>query len=116
MLCLRLSLKQKLKAERLEEEKKHQPFVSDSPISVQVAQHAELEHKLGVARYRASRLSDFVCLAEQMMATCLLQMARQSSKEWVEDILHLMYNDGKNASSSSLDIDEQGSLISRGGQ
>lgn len=102
----------KQKAERLEEEKKHQPFVSDSPISVQVTQHAELEHKLGVARYRASRLYDFVCLAEQMMATCLLQMARQSGREWVEDILHLICNNGTYCSSSLLDIDDRGSLIS----
>ena len=99
-------------AERLEEEKKHQPFVSDSPISVQVAQHAELENRLGVARYRASRISDFVRLVEQMMGACLLQLARQSGREWVEGVLHLTSHDNTDdSSSSSLDSDDRDTLI-----
>ena len=95
----------RMETERLEEEKKHQPFVSDSPISVQVQQHAELEQKLKVAWYRSSRLPDFVCLAEQMMSTCLLQMARQSGKGWVQDTLCL----------NVIDIDDRGSQISEEG-
>lgn len=95
----------RIETERLEEEKKHQPFVSDSPISVQVKQHAELEHKLKVAQYRSSRLPDFVCLAEQMMSTCLLQMARQSGKGWVQDTLCL----------NVIDIDDRGNQISEEG-
>ena len=92
----------RMQTEQLEEEKKHKPFVSDSPISVQVAQHAELEHKLGVARYRSSRLTDFVRLAEQMMTACLLQLARQSARGWVEDTLSL---------NKSLDTDDGGTSI-----
>lgn len=105
----------RMQAEKLEEEKKHQPFVSDSPISVQVQQHAELERKLGVARYRASRLTDFVRLTEQMMATCLLQMARQSGRGWVEGTLHLNDLNKAHASSSSLDTDDRGTPITEEG-
>ena len=96
-------------AEKLEEEKKHQPFVSDSPISVQVAQHAELERKLGVATYRASRLGDFVCLGEQMIAGCLLERARQSASLWVEGTLQLTGHDS--SSTSSFCSDERGTSI-----
>ena len=95
----------RMQMEQLEEEKKHKPFVSDSPISVQVAQHVELEHKLGVARYRASRLPDFVRLAEQMMAGCLLQLARQSARGWVEGTLCL------SSLNESLDTDDRGTSI-----
>ena len=94
------------RAEKLEEEKKHQPFVSDSPISVQVAQHAELEFRLAVARYRASRLGDFVCLAEQMMAASLTEKARESARQWVEDILQLADHDFDRSSASSFEDDE----------
>ena len=97
------------KAKKLEEEKKHQPFVSDSPISVQVAQHADLERRLGVARYRASRLGDFVCLAEQMMAMCLLQKARQSAGQWVGDILQLSSH--LSDSSSTITFESDSSII-----
>ena len=106
--AVRATLKE---AEKLEEEKKHQPFVSDSPISVQVAQHAELETRLGVARYRASRLGSFVCLAEQMMAACLLQVARQSAQQWVREILHLNSDDSGNSSTGSLDSDDRATSI-----
>ena len=99
------------RAELLEEEKKHQPFVSDSPISVQVAQHAELEQKLGVARYRAGRLVDFVRLAEQMMAGCLLQLARESGRRWVNETLRLSSPNEGSHSSSSLDTDDRGTSM-----
>ena len=95
----------RMQMEQLEEEKRHKPFVSDSPISVQVAQHAELEHKLEVARYRTSRLPDFVRLAEQMMAACLLQLARQSARSWVEDTLCL------SSLNELLDTDDRGTSI-----
>ena len=95
------------RAEKLEEEKKHQPFVSDSPISVQVEQHAQLEKKLGVARYRVSRLPDFVRLAEQMIGTCLLQMARQSGRGWVEGTLGLSGANEATASASSSVADDR---------
>lgn len=93
------------KVEELEEEKKHQPFVSDSPISVQVAQHAELERKLSVARYRASRLTNFVTLVEQMMSSCLLEKARQSAEQWVQDILLLKINSSQNSLSRKDEIE-----------
>ena len=100
-------------AEKLEEEKKHRPFVSDSPISVQVAENAELDRKLQVARYRASRLGDFVSLAEQMMGTCLLEVSRQSGKVWVIETLHLRDSEYAEAhSSSSFGTDDKGTSIS----
>lgn len=98
-------------AEKLEEEKKHRPFVSDSPISVQVAENAELDRKLQVAQYRASRLGDFVCLAEQMMGTCLLEVARQLGRVWVRETLHLRDSDDEAHSSSSFDTDDRGTPI-----
>ena len=94
-------------AEKLEEEKKHQPFVSDSPISVQVVQHAQLEHKLQVARYRASRLGHFVCLTEQMMAGCILQVARESAGQWVRETLQLARDDSASSSSNSLNSNDE---------
>ena len=90
-------------AQKLEEEKQHQPFVSDLPISVQAEKHADLERRLDVARYRASRLPDFVRLAEQMVGVCLLHTARQAIRKWVEETLDLKEKKERILSTSTID-------------
>ena len=76
-------------AQELETEKRHQPFVSDLPISIQTEKHAALERELAVAKYRVGRLGGFVMLVEQMMGVSLLMMTRQAAEEWVEHTLGL---------------------------
>ena len=95
------------RAQELEEEKRHQPFVSDLPISVQTEKHAALDRSLNVARYRASRLGDFVKLAEQMVGSCLLLVARQAAREWVEHTLGLREGDRRTSLESLDTLDER---------
>lgn len=95
------------RAQELEEEKRHQPFVSDLPISVQTGKHAALDRNLSVARYRVSRLGDFVKLAEQMVGSCLLLVARQAAREWVEHILGLREVDRRTSLKSLGTPDER---------
>lgn len=73
----------------LETEKRHKPFVSDLPLSVQKEKHLKLEHDLKAAVYQESKLADFVCLAEHILYSCLLKLARQEAQSWSETALAL---------------------------
>lgn len=66
----------------LEMELRHQPFVSDLPLSVQKEKHLQLGRNLEEISYQASRLSDFVSLAEHIVFSCLLAVARQGALGW----------------------------------
>ena len=69
-------------AMELEMELRHQPFVSDLPLSVQKEKHLQLGRDLEEISYQASRLSDFVSLAEHIVFSCLLAVARQGALGW----------------------------------
>ena len=68
----------------LETEKRHQPFVSELPLSIQKAKHARLERKLELMNQRAAHLADFSMLVDRMVASSLLRWARHNTQEWVE--------------------------------
>ena len=68
----------------LETEKRHQPFVSELPISIQKEKHTKLERDLATAQYRANKIGDFVTLADQMVISCLLKLARSSMQSWID--------------------------------
>ncbi len=70
------------RAMELEMELRHQPFVSDLPLSVQKEKHLQLSRDLWEISYQASRLSDFVSLAEHIVFSCLLAVARQGALGW----------------------------------
>lgn len=72
---------------KLEMEKRHQPFVSELPLSIQKEKHAKLERDLEVAQYRVTRLSNFVTLADNLVMICLLKLARQSVESWIRTTL-----------------------------
>ena len=73
----------------LETEKRHKPFVSDLPLSVQKEKHLKLERDLKAAVYQESSLADFVCLAEHILYSCLLKLARQEAQSWSKTALAL---------------------------
>ena len=75
------------RAMELEMEQRHQPFVSDLPLSVQKEKHLQLGRDLGEISYQASRLSDFVSLAEHVVFSCLLAVARQGALGWRQSTL-----------------------------
>jgi hypothetical protein len=75
------------RAMELEMELRHQPFVSDLPLSVQKEKHLQLSRDLGESSYQASRLSDFVSLAEHIVFSCLLAVARQGALGWRQSTL-----------------------------
>ena len=71
----------------LETEKRHQPFVSELPLSIQKERHMKLERDLKVATYRANRLGDFVTLVEHLIFSCLQEVARKNAQAWVDTSL-----------------------------
>lgn len=71
----------------LETEKRHQPFVSELPLSIQKEKHIKLERELKVATYRARRLGDFVTLVEHLVFSCLQDLARKNAQAWVDTSL-----------------------------
>ena len=75
------------RAMELEMELRHQPFVSDLPLSVQKEKHLQLSRDLEEVSYQASRLSDFVSLAERIVFSCLLAIARQGALGWRQSTL-----------------------------
>lgn len=74
-------------AVELEMELRHQPFVSDLPLSVQKEKHLKLGREFEEISYQASRLSDFVSLAEHIVFSCLLTVARQGALGWKHSTL-----------------------------
>jgi len=79
---------------RLEAEHKHQPFVSDLPISIQQQNQKVLKRDLDNALKRQGKLGEFAFLAEQIVSSCLLQVVQNAMKSWKgllwrqESILH----------------------------
>lgn len=71
----------------LETEKRHKPYVSDLPLSIQKENHAQLEKDLKAAQYQESKLANFVCLVEHIMSTCILTLTRQGAQSWVATVL-----------------------------
>ncbi len=71
----------------LEAEKRHKPFVSDLPLSIQKENLAQLEKDLKAAKYQESKLANFVCLVEHIVSTCVLRLSRQGAQSWVATIL-----------------------------
>lgn len=71
----------------LETEKRHKPFVSDLPLSVQKEKHSKLERDLNAASYQETKLADFVSLAEHIVHSCLLKLARQEAQSWSKTVL-----------------------------
>ena len=67
---------------RLETEHKHQPFVSDLPISIQQQNQKALKRNLENALRRQKKLGEFVTLAEQIVTSCLIQLAQNAMKSW----------------------------------
>lgn len=71
----------------LEMDKQHKPFVSNLPLSVQKEKQSELERDLKAAKYQESKLTNFVCLAEQVSLTCLLTLFKQEAQSWLATVL-----------------------------
>lgn len=71
----------------LEGEKRHKPFVSDLPLSIQKENHAQLEKDLKAAQYQESKLANFVSLVEHIVSTCILSLSRQGAQSWVATVL-----------------------------
>ena len=70
------------RAMELEMELRHQPFVSDLPLSIQKEKYLQLGRDFEEISYQASRLSDFVSLTEHIVFSCLLAVARQGALGW----------------------------------
>lgn len=71
-------------ASELEAEHHHQHFVPEIPLSIQRKKYEKLEKDLEAATYQRERIGDFVCLAEQMVYSCLLKLGRQAADSWKE--------------------------------
>ena len=71
-------------ASDLEGEQHQQRFVPEVPLSIQRKSHERLERDLEAATYQKERVGDFVYLAEQIVYSCLLQLARDSADSWKE--------------------------------
>ena len=69
--------------EELETHRKHQPFISDLPISVQKDQHLRLERDLEEGRHREGQLKAMVTLVRLVMVSCLRRFLLQASSKWV---------------------------------
>lgn len=74
-------------ASDLESEHHHQQFVPEVPLSIQRKKHEKLERDLEAATYQVERIPAFVCLAEQIVYNCLLQLAHQAVDSWKEVFL-----------------------------
>ena len=71
----------------LENHRKHQPFVSDLPISIQKEQHNKLECDLEEGKRRVSQINALVMLARMIMASNLREFMNQVSSRWMEILL-----------------------------
>lgn len=92
-------------AVELESEIRHQPFVSDLPISVQKEKHSQLARDLEDISNQTSRLSDFVGLVEHVVFSCLLAVARQGALGWKHTTLGGQNNGGRRESWRGYECD-----------
>ena len=72
----------------LETRQKHQPFISDLPISVQKEQHKRLEDDLEESRHRERQLGALMTLVRLLMLSCLKKFQEQASSKWVWLLVH----------------------------
>ena len=70
-----------------ETDKRHKPFVSDLPLSVQKEKLLKLEHDLKAAKLQESKLANFIGLAERIVYVCLLTLSRQEARTWIETVI-----------------------------
>ena len=70
-----------------ETDKRHKPFVSDLPLSVQKEKLLRLEHDLKAAKLQESKLANFVGLAERIIYACLLALSRQEAMSWIATVI-----------------------------
>ncbi len=70
-----------------ETDRRHKPFVSDLPLSVQKDKFSQLEKDLKAAKYQASNLANFVCLAEYILSTCILTLSKHGAQSWIDTVL-----------------------------
>ena len=68
----------------LENHRKHQPFVSDLPISIQKEQHNKLECDLEEGKRRVGQVNALVVLARMIMLSNLREFMSLASCRWME--------------------------------
>ena len=90
-------------AVELDNELRHQPFVSDLPLSVQKENQQKLARDFEEMSYRSSRLSDFVCLAEHIVFSCILAAAHQGAQEWISTTIGEVKDEGSDSWDSYSD-------------
>ena len=101
------------RAAELENEVQHMPFVSDLPLSVQKEKQQQLARELEEMRNRAGRLSDFVSLTEHIVFSCLLEVAREGARGWVNATLGQLAH-RKSESWSGGDVYDQSTAVRSG--
>ena len=78
----------------LEKKRNHQPLVCDLPLSLQRENNTRMEKEFQMVRHRASQISNYVALADHIVMSCLVHLARQNAGKW----LHLTLEPPSNLS------------------
>ena len=91
-----------------ETDKRHKPFVSDLPLSVQTEKLLRLERDLKAAKLQESKLANFVGLAERTIYACLLALSRQEAMSWIATVI----TDHDDSDRASLATPGYGSTVS----
>ena len=68
----------------LEKKRNHRPLVCDLPLSVQRGNHTRMEREIQTAQHRATKIGSYIALAEHIVASCLIQLARKNANEWLQ--------------------------------
>ena len=68
----------------LETQKRHAPFVSDLPISVQRERHLQLERDLEESLHRRAQLEKLCITSQQIVTSHLMDLVNKNAKEWLD--------------------------------
>eukprot|EP00731_Ephydatia_muelleri_P030623 Em0022g137a len=68
----------------LEKKRNHRPLVCDLPLSMQRGNHTRMEREVQTAQHRATKIGSYIALAEHIVASCLIQLARKNANEWLQ--------------------------------
>lgn len=68
----------------LEKKRNHRPLVCDLPLSLQRENHTRMEKEFQIVQHRASRIGNCIALADRIVMSCLVRLAQQNTKEWLQ--------------------------------
>lgn len=105
----------------LETRKRHVPFVSDLPISIQKERHLQLERDLVEALHRKTQLERLCIASQQIVTSHLMRLVNENAKEWFNIVYRVgqsetftydtMMQECPETSDCSLDVESYTSCV-----